>query len=203
MKIYVPESSYSTYTRYTSYKSGEASPQNWSVYKSYIVSYDYGFAPEPAPVLEGNRIFYTTTDGNPISLYSPEAFNALVLSNTYENGVGVLTCEENITEIGHYAFRSCSNLETVTFPSTVTLYNQYVVYSCSNLKKIYITSTTPPAIYYQYNQIGSFPFSSSVTIYVPSEAYDAYTQYTSRGESSCLQTNWSQHKSQLQPYDYE
>ena len=203
MKIYVPESSYSRYTLYSSYVNDEVSPINWSQYKSYIVPYDYGYEPEPLPALEGNRIFYTTTDGKKVSISRPEAFNSLILSHTYENGVGVITFSEDVTEIGTSAFDSCSNLKTVTFPSTVTLYKQYVIYSCSNLTEIYIKSTTPPAIYYQYAQIGSFPFRSSVKIYVPSEAYEVYTQFTNRGEQSFLQTNWSQHKSQLQPYDFE
>ena len=201
MKIYVPESSYSTYTRYTSSKNGEASPQNWYDFKSYIVSYDYGFEPEPLPVSEGNKIFYTTTDNKPITIYSPESVNSVILSNTYEDGVGVITCSEDITEIGSSAFRNCSNLKTITLPSTVTRYGQYAISNCTNLTEIYITSMTPPEIYYQYADIGSFPFSSSVTIYVPSAAYDVYTQYTDRGEQSYLQTNWSQHKSQLKPCD--
>ena len=203
MKIYVPESSYSAYRSYTSYKSDENSPQNWSVYKSYIVSYDYGYEPEPQPVTEGNKIYYTTTDGKPMTVYKPESVNAQILSNTYENGVGEITCVEDITEIDNSAFKECKNLETITFPSTVTKYGIYVMSSCSSLKEIYIKSTTPPAIYYQYAQIGSFPFSSSVTIYVPREAYEVYTQYTGWADMSYNQMNWSQHKSQLQPYDFE
>ena len=203
MKIYVPEFSYSTYTRYTSSKNGEESPQNWYDFKSYIVSYDYGFESEPLPVSEGNRIFYTTTDGKSITLYRPESVNSVILSNTYENGSGVITCENDITEIEYYAFRSCDNLKTITLPSTVTRYGQYVIYGCSNLTEIYIESTTPPEIYYQYAQIGSFPFSSDVKIFVPEEAYEDYMQYTVRGEQSYLQENWSQHKSQLQPYDFK
>lgn len=203
MKIYVPKSSYSTYRNYTSYKNDETSPQNWSVYQSYILSYDYGYVPEPLPTSEENKIYYTTTDNKPITLYRQESINAQILSNTYENGVGVITCNEDITEIEYFAFRDCKNLETITFPSTITRYGQYVIYNCSSLKYIYIKSTTPPEVYYQYAQIGSFPFSSNVTIYVPREAYEVYNQYTDWGDMSYYQMNWSQYKSQLQPYDFE
>lgn len=188
---------------YTSYKNDENSPQNWSEHKSYIVPYDYGYEPEPLPVLEGNTIYYTTTDGNPITVYGPESVNAQILSNTYENGIGMITCVEDITEIEGCVFRDCKNLETITFPSTITKYGKYAIYSCSSLKEIYIKSTTPPAIYYQYARIGSFPFSSDVTIYIPREAYDVYTQYTGWVDMSYNSKNWSQHKSQLQPYDFE
>ena len=140
-----------------------------------------------------------------VKTLTPEQVKAcnsgVILSNTYENGSGVITCENDITEIEYYAFRSCDNLKTITLPSTVTRYGQYVIYGCSNMTEIYIKSTTPPEIYYQYAQIGSFPFSSDVKIFVPEEAYEDYMQYTVRGEQSYLQENWSQHKSQLKPCD--
>lgn len=203
MKIYVPDTSYSRYTQYTSTKSGETSPQNWSIYKSYLVSYDYGYeTPEPEPITDGNTIYYTTNDGKIANLYTSDAFNVDVISNTYENGTGKIVCSGDITTVSTNAFREAYNLVSMTFPGTITRFGQYVFYSCNNLTAIYLKSTTPPAIYYQYINIGSFPFRSDLTIYVPRSAYEEYTSYTLRGEMEILQINWSQHKSQLQPYDF-
>lgn len=41
MKIYVPRSSYNTYTSYTNYVSGGIYTDNWFMLKSYIELYDF------------------------------------------------------------------------------------------------------------------------------------------------------------------
>lgn len=168
--------------------------------KSEIVS-------EYIPLVAGRRysqILYTTTDGKAVTPYRPEAFDAEIISNTYENGVGVITFSDNLTKVDYYAFRGCDNLLTMTFPSTVTEFGQYVFYSCDNLTEIYCKSIVPPAIYYQYKDIGAFPFYT-VTIYVPSESYNEYTKWPASSwlELGIDPMNWSQYKSQLVPYDFD
>ena len=184
-KIYVPAGSGATYK----------AASGWSDYADLIVEMS---------IPNNNEILYTTTDGEIAKLYKQDAFDVEVVSNTYENGVGKIVCNADITEIIYYAFRGCENLQTITFPASVAKIGQYAIYSCPNLTAIYCKATTPPAIYYQYAQIGSFPFQPGMKIYVPREAIDAYTQYSPDrwAEMSYDPFNWSQYQSYLEPYDF-
>lgn len=199
--IYVPSEAYDAYTQSTSYKINTTTSANWAIYKKYIVRVE----PElDQSGLLNNEILYTTTDGEIAKLYKQDAFDVEVVSNTYENGVGKIVCNADITEIIYYAFRGCENLQTITLPASVAKIGQYAIYSCPNLTAIYCKATTPPAIYYQYAQIGSFPFQPGMKIYVPREAIDAYTQYSPDrwAEMSYDPFNWSQYQSYLEPYDF-
>lgn len=184
-KIYVPAGSGATYK----------AASGWSDYADLIVEMS---------IPNNNEILYTTTDGEIAKLYKQDAFDVEVVSNTYENGVGKIVCNADITEIIYYAFRGCENLQTITFPASVAKIGQYAIYSCPNLTAIYCKATTPPAIYYQYAQIGSFPFQPGMKIYVPREAIDAYTQYSPDrwAEMSYDPFNWSQYQSYIEPYDF-
>lgn len=103
-----------------------------------------------------NEIWYTSTDGEIVTPYSPDAFNSSIVSNTYENGKGVMVFEEPLTIIGRDAFwgcgftsiqlpkalqeiedetfGACQYLETLDIPQSVTSISKYRVFSqCSNL----------------------------------------------------------------------
>ena len=47
----------------------------------------------------------------------------------------------NVTTIGSYAFYGCTDLESVTIPSSVTLIGTYAFYGCPNLKSITVPSS--------------------------------------------------------------
>ena len=103
-----------------------------------------------------NEIWYTSTDGNIVVPAQPDAFNTRIVSNTYDNGKGVIVFEEPLTTIGRAAFwgcgftsiqlpnalkeieaeafGACRSLETLYIPGSVTTINKFRVFSqCSNL----------------------------------------------------------------------
>lgn len=54
---------------------------------------------------EGYAIYYTSTDGEVVTPSNPDAFGATIISNTYENGKGVIKFDGEIEEIGRDAYR--------------------------------------------------------------------------------------------------
>lgn len=74
---------------------------------------------DAAAELESKQIFYTTTDEKIISP-STQGFYEKIVSNTYENGQGVILFDAPVTEIREQAFGNCFTLATIKIPSSVT-----------------------------------------------------------------------------------
>ena len=116
------------------------------------------------PSAEDNKIYYTTSDGKKLfpNNTEPAAFGAILVSNTYEDGHGVLTFDDTITSIGEKAFYNCSSLTTVTIPDSVTSIGDSAFYGCSSLTN----STIPDSV----TSIGDNAFrdcSSLTSITIP------------------------------------
>ncbi len=93
--------------------------------------------------IENNQIYYTTVDGNKLSVSNigTEAFGAILLTNTYEEGRGVLTFNADVTRVGDKAFRSYSNLASIILPKSVTSIGKSAFQSCSALTSITIPNS--------------------------------------------------------------
>lgn len=118
-KIYVPS------TVVDAYKTA----QYWSNYADAIV----------ADVNKANcQILYTSTDGNVVTPYKTDAFGANIVSNTYEDGQGVITFDGEVTTIGPNAFWTRVNLASITLPQSVTSIGYYAFQGCTNLRNITI-----------------------------------------------------------------
>lgn len=104
-----------------------------------------------------DEIWYTTADGRTISF---DADN--LVSNSYNNGRGVLKFRNSVTSIGEGAFEGCNSLTSITIPENVTWIGDNAL-NCYNLESITCKAMTPPTI--------SFPgIGDKVIIYVPKDA---------------------------------
>ena len=92
------------------------------------------------PSAEDNKIYYTTFDGKKLFPYTtePAAFGAILVSNTYEDGQGVLTFDDTITSIGYQAFKDCTSLTSITIPDSVTKIGYDAFGGCSSLTSVTI-----------------------------------------------------------------
>ncbi len=121
---------------------------------------------------EGNKIYYTTSDGKKLFPYTtePATFGAILVSNTYEEGQGVLTFDDIITSIGNNAFRNCTSLTSVTIPDGVTKIGWDAFSGCSSLTSVYCKPTTPPS----GDSSMFYDNASGRKIYVPTASVEAY-----------------------------
>lgn len=99
-----------------------------------------------------NTIIYTSLNGKIVTPYAKDAFGANIISNTYENGQGIITFDGPVTSIGDFAFYECSQLWTITLPESVTsignsAFDQCVMLSSINLPES-ITSIGSQAFFY-------------------------------------------------------
>ncbi len=122
-KIYVPEESVEAY------KTAEW----WSEYADAFVPYDFEMG--EVVNLENRKIYYTSTDGNVVTPNHSGTFyfGANIVSNTYENGQGVITFDGNVTKIESQAFYNCSSLTKITIPESVTSIGKGAFDGCSSL----------------------------------------------------------------------
>ena len=115
-KIYVPAG------------SGEAyrTAQYWSNYASIIEEMG----------IPDNEIWYTSSDGKVVTPKYSDVFGANIVSNTYENGKGVIKFDGPVTSIGNFAFEDCENLTSIILSNSVTCIGDWTFDNCSSLTEI-------------------------------------------------------------------
>ena len=85
-----------------------------------------------------STIYYTSTDGNVVTPYNPNAFDVNIISNTYENGQGIIILDGPVTMIGSDAFYNCSTLASIDIPNGVVSIKKGAFQGCSALTSIAI-----------------------------------------------------------------
>jgi len=83
--------------------------------------------------IPNNQIWYTSSDGNVVQPRTTSDFGANIISNTYENGKGIITFDGEITSIGGYAFYFCTSLTSITIPDSVTTIGGYAFTSLTSI----------------------------------------------------------------------
>lgn len=113
-----------------------------------------------ATTVPTNQIWYTSSDGEIITrAYSN--FGAKLVSNTYENGKGVLTFDGEITTIPMNAFHGCYQLTSIAIPENVTSIKMTAFYNCVGLTSITIPDSVTLIEYGVFNKCSNL---TSITI---------------------------------------
>lgn len=98
---------------------------------------DAGVVPEAAMnSLYDNVIYYTTTDGNVIQPGNDWGFGASILSNTYENGRGIIRFDGPVTKIPGSAFDSQLTLASIVLPTAVKEIGGWAFSTCGSLQSV-------------------------------------------------------------------
>lgn len=107
---------------------------------------------EAAFAVPNNQIWYTSSDGAVVTPEAKADFGAPILSNTYEDGKGIITFDGDVTSIGSSAFYFNSNITSIAMPDSVTKIGDAAFYLCSSLTSAYIpegvTAFGDQAFYY-------------------------------------------------------
>ena len=83
---------------------------------------------------EGSIIYYSSINSDIVTPYSTTAFgDARIIHNIYNNGIGEIKFDRELTTIGNNAFRDCSGLTSVVIPDSVISIGERAFYQCSGL----------------------------------------------------------------------
>ena len=118
IKIYVPDEAFETYLT------------SWAEYVDIIYN-------ENGIILDGNIIYYTS-DNESIIKPKQQFGDAVIISNTYNNGQGKITLSRDLTTIGYQAFYNQTHLTSISLPKYTTTIGNSVFQGCSNLASITI-----------------------------------------------------------------
>jgi len=90
-------------------------------------------------VQPNNEIWYTSTDGSVIEPNSNASFGEGVslVSNTYENGQGIMTFSGPVTKIGDWSFHAANNLSSILLPESIVSIGDYS-FNASSMETIHI-----------------------------------------------------------------
>lgn len=109
-----------------------------------------------------------TRNSIPESAFAPKA-------SATASALRTIILPQNLERIEQNAFNRCIQLEEISIPASVTYIGSSAFASCVNLKKIIAEGTTPAG----FGNMSPFPSNaSSITLYVPKAAGNAYSVST-------------------------
>lgn len=153
---------------------------------------DYNIEIEGSHFATTSEIHYTSNDGNIVEPCE-ELIGAKIISNTYKDGKGVIELFGYVMKLATYTFKNCSNLTSISLPSSVTslenmvfqecpnltsaiipecvnFMGSYTFDECMNINEIYFKAQNPPIL----NHPVFFDNGLTPRIYVPSDSVSAY-----------------------------
>lgn len=103
-----------------------------------------------------NEIWYTTSNRKVVGDFDRSAFDAHLISNTFENGQGVLRFSNDITVIGESAFALNETLETIILPRSIVKIEAGAFSACIRMKEFNIPCNV--------SEIGPYAFGLCVNL---------------------------------------
>lgn len=94
--------------------------------------------PEPSPTQPYNEIWYTSSTGEVIQPTVPDAFNTRLVSNTYEDGKGVMVFEEDLISIDGWGAFQNAPFTSIQLPGKLESISDFAFIGCSNLGSVHI-----------------------------------------------------------------
>ena len=92
--------------------------------------------PEEIIVQKKNEIWYTTTTESILEPYKSKGYGAEIISNTYEDGKGVIVFDGPVTEIPEMAFYNKSALKSIHLPKETVAVGKDAFYYCRSLAEV-------------------------------------------------------------------
>lgn len=92
----------------------------------------------PSTPIPTDEIHYTSSDGEIIEPEYGAFGGGTIVSNTYENGIGIIKFDEPVTSLGHSVFKDCETLTRIALPGSITTIRQWAFNGCKNLVRINI-----------------------------------------------------------------
>ena len=121
---------------------------------------------------ENNKIYYTTTDGKKLYPNSnPNLFGAILISNTYKDGQGVMIFDDAVTSFGAeysydyssvFDYNTRERLRTIILPNSVTSIGNSAFYGCSSLTSITIPDSVTEIDYNAFDGCTSLPVIDNI-----------------------------------------
>ena len=113
-----------------------------------------------------NEIIYKTKYGYPVTLYKETGFGGILVSNTYENGIGRLIFDADITDIPYSSFKDCTSIIEIKFPDSVTSIGESAFEGCTSLTSITIPDSVTSigiSAFYNCTSLKSIAIPNKVT----------------------------------------
>ena len=150
-----------------------------------IVYFNPWVEPKPMNIITYEataKLTETTTfnmSGLHINAFSGKNGQLTMTSHTFENYVGTIEFDGDVTNIGYNAFNGCTGLTSVTIPDSVTSIESQVFYNCKGLTSITSLATTAPSI----TSKTFYNIKTGGTLRVPSgsNGYNVWMNYLGKG----------------------
>ena len=146
-------------------------------------------APQPR-----NEIWYTSKDGDIVEpnmllkRYISEVFGVNMVSNTYQDGKGVIVFDDDVKWIGAMAFKDQCNLTSISIPEGVTKIMKTSFANCTSL-----TSITIPHGVTDINERAFYGCTNLTSIIIPNSVVkigdNAFANCTSLASIYCKLSN--------------
>ena len=146
MAVYLKE--FDNHTQYETYINGSGAilPNVSLCTTEGDVHYNPSSPVPPTPRMDiitytaSAKLIQTTSTGNTdyfhVNSFSGASGQLTMVNHSFENGIGIITFNGDITKIGKYAFQSCNGLTSINIPNSITSIQGYAFRYCRVLASI-------------------------------------------------------------------